>query len=132
MHYGTSLDSIGNTTVTFGLALLSVVWTYWTNLKGIYARLVALNHQFLFNHWHTVTILVVLISLTDIVFSRISFELSELVPLPHVWGCSPRYSNWLYDFVVTVPQIAKRSTLIAFFLGWLTFSIFKFLQLHTS
>ena len=50
-------------------------------------------------------------------FSRYSFELSELVLLPNVCGCSTRYSNMLNDFVV----IVRRSLLIAFFLEWLSF-----------
>ena len=48
-------------------------------------------------------------------FGRCSSELSELVPLPHVCGCSTRYSNRLHDFVVTVPHYSKEIYANSFF-----------------
>ena len=48
-------------------------------------------------------------------FGRCSSELSELVPLPHVCGCSTRYSNSLHDFVVTVPPYSQEIYANSFF-----------------
>ena len=50
-------------------------------------------------------------------FGRCSSDsaLSELVPLPHVRGCSTRYSKRLHDFVVTVPHYNKHIYANSFF-----------------
>ena len=40
-------------------------------------------------------------------FSRCSFELAQLVPLPYSRGRSTRYSDRLHDFSVTIPRCYK-------------------------
>ena len=40
-------------------------------------------------------------------FGRCSSELAQLVPLPFSWGRSTRYSDWLHDFLVTIPSCYK-------------------------
>ena len=40
-------------------------------------------------------------------FGRYSLELAELVPLPFSRGRSPRYSDRLHDFSVTIPRCYK-------------------------
>ena len=49
-------------------------------------------------------------------FSRCSSEFSELVALPHVCGCSTRYSNRLHDFVVAILCYSKKICANSFFL----------------
>ena len=47
--------------------------------------------------------------------SRCSLELAELVPLPFSRGRSPRYSDRLYGFTVTIPRCYKDVYVNSFF-----------------
>ena len=46
---------------------------------------------------------------------RCSYELVELVPLPHSQGMSIRYSNRLHDFSITIPRCYKDVSVNSFF-----------------
>ena len=48
-------------------------------------------------------------------FGRCSSEQAQLVPLPHSHGRSPRYSNWLLNFSVTIPRFYKYVYINSFF-----------------
>ena len=41
--------------------------TYWINSKDIYAMLLVLSYQLLFNHWPIIEMLLVLVSFIDII-----------------------------------------------------------------
>ena len=48
-------------------------------------------------------------------FGRYFSELAQLVPLPISWGRSPRCSNRLHDFSVTIPRCYKDVYVNSFF-----------------
>ena len=48
-------------------------------------------------------------------FSKCSYELAELVPLPFSRGRSTRYSDRLHDFYVTIPSCNKDAYVNSFF-----------------